>query len=277
MALLQPYFLTVFWDLTCHSCQQSPRDLLANGATAGAPRDLKKLRPLSPPLLTYPPSFSFSESPSESRHSFFSCFHLFHVPLRFPSWSLSLTLLLPRSPYLFLFLFFIFTLDLWWLGGLSYDVWLKQLFLSAPIWQSCCQAVIQLLELCATSFFFLPTLVTLLQRWKHWFVWLLIHKWLAVKGFFCLLIPHIFWWWRFAFVMSLDFLKSYKHLWATAQVWHTGVKACVALGPCWVICNFLQRCLQCPAQKLGFRHFYKLIYSIYWYWPERIMRLIIKI
>lgn len=28
-----PDFLTVFWDLTCHPCQQSAGDLLANGAT----------------------------------------------------------------------------------------------------------------------------------------------------------------------------------------------------------------------------------------------------
>lgn len=38
-AMLHPDFLTVFLDLTCHPCQQSPGDLLANGATVGAPCD----------------------------------------------------------------------------------------------------------------------------------------------------------------------------------------------------------------------------------------------
>lgn len=51
-ATLHLYFLTVFWHLTWHPCQQSPRDLLANGATVGAPCDEKKLRPLSRPSTT---------------------------------------------------------------------------------------------------------------------------------------------------------------------------------------------------------------------------------
>lgn len=36
-AMVHPFFLTVFWDLACHQCQQSPEDLLANGATVWAP------------------------------------------------------------------------------------------------------------------------------------------------------------------------------------------------------------------------------------------------
>lgn len=36
-AMLHRDFLTVFWDLTCHPCQQSPGDLLVNGDTVGAP------------------------------------------------------------------------------------------------------------------------------------------------------------------------------------------------------------------------------------------------
>lgn len=38
-AMSHPYFRSVFADLTCHSCQQTQRDLLANGATARAPCD----------------------------------------------------------------------------------------------------------------------------------------------------------------------------------------------------------------------------------------------
>lgn len=36
-AVSHPDFLTVFWDLMCHPCQQSPGDLLANDDTVGAP------------------------------------------------------------------------------------------------------------------------------------------------------------------------------------------------------------------------------------------------
>lgn len=80
-AMLHPYFLTVFWDLTCHPCQQSPGDLLANGATVRVPCDEKKLRPFSPPLphptlCSHSPSFPPSVTPLSITILFLLCIHL---------------------------------------------------------------------------------------------------------------------------------------------------------------------------------------------------------
>lgn len=111
MDMLNLCSLTVFWDLTCHSCQQSPGDLLANGATVGAPRDLKKLRPLSPPP-PHPVLFSLTLLPlSSSLRALQGITILFFLFLSHNS----LTLLFSHSLSLILFLFFIFSLDLWWL------------------------------------------------------------------------------------------------------------------------------------------------------------------
>lgn len=139
-----PDFLTVFWDQTCHPCQQSPGDLLANGATVShGPLGATGQSPLLFMSLSYPflsccntvtivfllSYFYLSNVPPTFSHIVWFCqsvrglnpgvaqFHLFR-PLFLPSqliyggWRVALVL--------------------------SYDVWPQRLFLSALIWQCYC-------------------------------------------------------------------------------------------------------------------------------------------
>lgn len=147
MAMLHPDFLTVFLDPTCHPCQQSPGDLLASGATVGAPCDgaeASQSPSVTPhPVLTLPFSSPSSKTPSWCVHLFtsspflllfFPCRVPPHIPFSEPCVHLVLRLSFSFCPFSSALIYCGQTAA----GVGSYDVWLQQLFLSALIWQSCC-------------------------------------------------------------------------------------------------------------------------------------------